>query len=97
MFSNVALIFVAIVQPEGAVPVDQTIAYGWRKIVDIFAEEQDGSAEPCKPTGTKEDTGHVGRGLGKGPGVLLLGVTASFLIKDTFGHDDGNHIIVIVA
>ncbi len=46
------------------------------------------------PTDTKEDTGCVGRGLGKGPGVLLLGVMASFLVKDTFGHNDGNRIIV---
>jgi hypothetical protein len=33
------------------------------------------------------------RGLGKGMGVLFLGVTASFLVKDTFGHNDGNLIM----
>jgi hypothetical protein len=48
------------------------------------------------PADTKEDkgTGLVGRGLGKRMGVFLQGVTASFLIKDTFGHDDGNLAIV---
>ena len=43
---------------------------------------------------TKNDTRHVGRGLRKGLGVLLLGVMASFLSKDAFGHDDGNRAIV---
>ncbi len=33
-------------------------------------------------------------GLGKGSGVLLPGVMASFLSKDAFGHDDGNRAIV---
>ncbi len=39
-------------------------------------------------------TGCVGMGLGKGLGVLLQGVTASFLSNDEFGHNDGNHAIV---
>jgi methyl coenzyme M reductase subunit C len=43
---------------------------------------------------TKLDQGRVGMGLGKGSGVLLRGVTASFLSNDAFGHDDGNHAIV---
>ncbi len=43
---------------------------------------------------TKLDRGRVGMGLGKGPGVLLQGVTASFLSNDEFGHDDGNRAIV---
>ncbi len=43
---------------------------------------------------TKLDQGHVGMGLGKGLGVLLRGVTASFLSNDKFGHDDGNCAIV---
>jgi hypothetical protein len=43
---------------------------------------------------TKKDTRRVGRGLGKGSGVLLPRVTVSFLSKDTFGHNDGNHAIV---
>ncbi len=43
---------------------------------------------------TKLDQGHVGMGLGKGSGVLLRGVTASFLSNDKFGHDDGNCAIV---
>ena len=33
-------------------------------------------------------------GLGKGLGVLLPWVKASFLAKDAFGHDDGNCAIV---
>ena len=43
---------------------------------------------------TKKDTRRVGRGLGKGSGVLLPGATASFLSKDAFGHDDGNCAII---
>ena len=43
---------------------------------------------------TKKDTRHVGRGLGKGSGVLLPGVMAFFLAKDMFGHKDGNCAIV---
>jgi hypothetical protein len=33
-------------------------------------------------------------GLGKGSGVLLPGVMASFLSKDAFGHNDGNRAIL---
>jgi hypothetical protein len=43
---------------------------------------------------TKFDQGCVGMGLGKGLGVLLRGVTASFLSNDKFGQDDGNRAIV---
>jgi hypothetical protein len=43
---------------------------------------------------TKLDQGRVGMGLEKGLGVLLRGVTASFLSNDEFGHDDGNRAIV---
>ena len=39
-------------------------------------------------------TGRVGMGLGKGLGVLLRGVTVSFLSNDKFGHDDGNRAII---
>jgi hypothetical protein len=42
----------------------------------------------------KLDQGHVGMGLGKGSGVLLRGVMASFLSNDEFGHDDRNRAIV---
>jgi hypothetical protein len=45
------------------------------------------------PADTKSDRGHVGGSLGKGSGVLSPGVKASFLAKDAFGHDDGNHAI----
>jgi len=48
----------------------------------------------ASPENTKKDTRHVGRGLGKGSGVLLLGVSAFFLAKDAFGHNDGNRAIV---
>ena len=40
-------------------------------------------------------TGHIGRGLGKGGGVLLT-VTASFLVEDTTRHHDGNCTIVVI-
>jgi hypothetical protein len=39
---------------------------------------------------TKLDRGRVEMGLGKGSGVLLRGVMASYLSNDKFGHDDGN-------
>ena len=49
---------------------------------------------PTSPADTKLDRGRVGGILGKGSGVLLPGVTASFLSNDAFGHDDGNCAIV---
>jgi hypothetical protein len=52
------------------------------------------NARCASPANTKLDRGHVGMGLGKGLGVLLPGVTASFLSNDAFGHDDGNRAIV---
>ncbi len=51
-------------------------------------------ARCASPADTKLDRGRVGMGLGKGLGVLLLGVIASVLSNDAFGHDDGNHAIV---
>jgi len=48
----------------------------------------------ASPADTKSDRGCVQMGLGKGSGVLLPGVTASFLSKDAFGHDDGNRAII---
>ena len=39
-------------------------------------------------------TGRIGRGLGKGGGVLLTGATALFLVEDTTCHHDGNCTIV---
>jgi hypothetical protein len=48
----------------------------------------------ASPADTKSDRGGVRMGLGKGFGVLLLGVTVSFPSKDAFGHDDGNCAIV---
>ena len=46
------------------------------------------------PADTKSDRGRVKMDLGKGLGVLLPGVTTSFLSKDAFGHNDGNRAIV---
>ena len=43
---------------------------------------------------TKKVTRRVGRGLGKVSGVLLPGVTAPFLPKDAFGHNNRNCAIV---
>jgi len=40
-------------------------------------------------------TGHIGRGLGKGRGVLLIWATASFLVEDMTCHHDGNCTIVL--
>ena len=51
-------------------------------------------AHCASPTDTKSDRGCVTMGLRKGLGVLLPGVTASFLSNDAFGHDDGNRAIV---
>ena len=48
----------------------------------------------ASPDNTKKGTRRVGRGLGKGSGVLLPGVTAFFLAKDAFGHDDKNRAIL---
>ena len=48
----------------------------------------------ASPDNTKKGTRRVGRGLGKGSGVLLPGVTAFFLAKDAFGDNDGNCAIV---
>ena len=42
------------------------------------------------PADTKSNRGHVRMGLGKELGVLMLGVTVSFLSKDAFGHNDRN-------
>jgi hypothetical protein len=75
-------------QQEGDAAVDQTIACGQHETVNIFGITRDGSDD------TKKDTRNFRRGLGKGSGVLLPGVTAFFLAKDAFGHNDGNRAIV---
>jgi hypothetical protein len=43
----------------------------------------------------KSDRGCVGGSLGKGTGVLFVG-SASSLVNDVFGHDDGNLAIIDV-
>jgi hypothetical protein len=50
------------------------------------------SAPRVKPLRV-EDRPRDLRVLGRGMGVLLPRVTASFLVKDTFGHNDGNLIV----
>ena len=71
--------------------------YGWvtaqhddAKIVNFFG----GGARRRKcnrhPADAIVGTGRIGRGLGKGGGVLLMRVTASFLVEDMTCHHDGN-------
>ncbi len=67
------------------VDVELLIFWGQRAMDD---------ARRMSPANTKSDRGRVRMGLGKGLGVLLPGVTASFLTNDAFGHDDGNCAIV---
>ena len=50
-------------------------------------------ARRASPADTKLDRGRVRMGLGEELGVLLPGVTASFLSNDAFGHNDGNRAI----
>ena len=84
-------------QQEGASGVDQTIAYSQCKIAKLsifLGLRVMDNVRGVSSADTKLDRGHVGMGLGKGLGVLLLGVTVSFLPKDAFGHNDGNRAIV---
>ena len=53
-------------------------------------------ARRASPADTKSDRGRVGMGLGKGLGVLLPGVTASFLSNDAFGHDVPSSTAILV-
>ena len=48
----------------------------------------------ASPADKKLDRGRVGGSFGRGLGVFLPGVTASFLSNVTFGHNDGNRAIV---
>ena len=57
------------------------------KLLIFFAQRAMDDAD------TKLDRGRVGLGLGKGSGVLLRGVTVSFLSNNKFGHEDGNRAI----
>ena len=60
------------------------------KLLIFFAQRAMDGARCGSAADTKLDRGRVGMGLGKGLGVLLRGVTASFLSNNKFGHDDGN-------
>ena len=94
MLSMSASICGTMGQQEGAAALDQMIAYG-QHISSIFLGPRAMDDVHCVSLDdTKKDTRRVGIGLGKGLGVLLLGVTAFFLAKDAFGHDDGNRAIV---
>ncbi len=63
------------------------------KLLIFFAQRTMDGARCGSAADTKLDRGRVGMGLGKGLGVLLRGVTASFLSNNKFGHDDGNFAI----
>ena len=75
-------------QQEGSAGVDLTIAYSRRKIAKLLIflglRVMD-DVRGASPADTKLDRWCVGMGLGKRLGVLLAGVTVSFLYKDTFG------------
>jgi hypothetical protein len=73
-------------EQEGAAAIDQTLMQNYQ----YFGESVRWTMSCASPADTKSDRGRVGMGLGKGLGVLLLGVTASFLSKDVVGHDDRN-------
>ncbi len=62
--------------------------------VDIFAMTCDDAVRHSSTADTKKDTVRVGKDLGKGLGVSLMGVMVFFLVKDAFGHNDGNCAIV---
>ena len=81
-------------QQEGAAAVDRTITYSQCKIVDILGLRVMDDVHHTSPANTKSDRGRVGGSLGKGLGVLLPGMTAFFLAKDVFGHDDRYRAIV---
>ena len=61
-----------------------------RKIVDFFGGSARTRKRDTHPADAIVGTGRVGRGLGKGGGVLLARATASCLVEDTRCHDDGN-------
>jgi hypothetical protein len=65
-----------------------------RKIVDFFGGSARRRTRETHPADAIVGTGRVGRGLGKGGGVLLARATASCLVEDTRCHDDGNGTIV---
>jgi hypothetical protein len=65
-----------------------------RKIVDFFGGSARTRKRDTHPADAIVGTGRVGRGLGKGGGVLLARATASCLVEDTRCHDDGNCTIV---
>ena len=63
------------------------------KLLILLAQRAMDNVRCASAADTKLDRGCVGMGLGKGSGVLLRGVTASFLSNNKFGHDDGNRAI----
>ncbi len=63
------------------------------KSLIFLAQRTMDNARCASAADTKLDRGYVRMGLGKGSGVLLRGVRASFLSNNKFGQDDGNHAI----
>ena len=65
-----------------------------RKILIFFGGSARRRKRETHPADTIVGAGRVGRGLGKGGGVLLARATVSCVVEDTRCHDDGNGTIV---
>ena len=65
-----------------------------RKIIYSFGGSARRRKHEIHPTDTIVGAGRVGRGLGKGGGVLLEWTTASCLVEDTMCQTMGNCTIV---
>ena len=63
------------------------------KLLIFLAQHAMDDVRCASAADTKLDIGCVGMGLGKGSGVLLRGVTASFFSNNKFGHNDGNRTV----
>jgi hypothetical protein len=63
------------------------------KSLIFFAQRVMDDACCASAADAKLDKGCFGMGLGKGLGILLRGVTVSFLSNNKLGHDDGNRAI----
>ena len=80
---------------EVAVTVTYWHARDDAKNSSFFSLGARGGGSAIHPADALVGTGRVGRGLGKGGGVLLARATAaSCLVEDTRCQDDGNCIIV---
>jgi len=77
-----------------AVTVGNGACTPMRKIIYSFGGSARRRKHEIHPTDTIVGAGRVGRGLGKGGGVLLAWATALCLVEDTRCHRDGNIILV---